>query len=842
MLIPSSFAVSSASEQILESSVQAITSLDDEDSLETVTATSLLYAALSCGANPGARIKNISTFEICAKLLRLDIRLLEEPISAKEKQVACSVFHYARWGCLSIILPKLMAKADSSEASKISDVLDHIPSRALDLVEATPIDALLPLFDCVRGVANSWLPICGDSSIYPSYLSRTINALFSAMDDVSASRTSTYMLNQICSLIFRPELLYDEYRRLQEDSNYQAPIRSAFLKLKKMSSKARSYVLRAAVCYICAGWLGSGNSDGMIPGIGAVPYVNEIAELLTYKGKKIDELETKKSVLMGSQQESDTGLLLPPETDETSIVRGFLMLFISRLPGSTEGLDERVLKGLLHPLIVRIIEEHCFAPLKSGSSLMFGSVDYSLRIRSWQALCILSRYVSSEIAEFVCDSIFKALSQQLHGKIRYFLEVFAIQFARQHPTMFFTRFIEEISNVGLSLQQVSSLMVIGGNVIVGNYKVDFFRQLHGSDEENKEKNTLQKILRGVVPWLSSTQGFSRAIAQLLVYSLIPLVIDVSQFENDQPSDCGNDWYLCRIYHFLDQNPDMKRLRKKQTKSFGGYDVDNVCDINGLLSIKVDEGDEANPEHMVDLIKKSLEEAHIESREKEIPKWKHVEKLMLQKSSDDSAGDGCTDVDGNDKAAFHHFQRKISPLDTLDLGIQQSREVAMQNACGRKRQSLIVCASLVDKIPNLGGLSRTAEIFAADRLVIPDMSVVKTELFKSLSVGAGNWVPMEQCREDDLFKWLSTKQQEGYTIVGLEQTSSSKSIDKYEFPKKTVLLLGKEKEGIPVEFLQLVDQCIEIPQHGIIRSLNVHVSAAICIWEYSKQHQHLALKE
>mmetsp|Transcript_9779 Transcript_9779/g.14353 ORF Transcript_9779/g.14353 Transcript_9779/m.14353 type:complete len:125 (-) Transcript_9779:1849-2223(-) len=98
------------------------------------------------------------------------------------------------------------------------------------------------------------------------------------------------------------------------------------------------------------------------------------------------------------------------------------------------------------------------------------------------------------------------------------------------------------------------------------------------------------------------------------------------------------------------------------------------------------------------------------------------------------------------------------------------------------------------------------------------------------------------RTQDLFKWLSTKQQEGYTIVGLEQTSSSKSIDKYEFPKKTVLLLGKEKEGIPVEFLQLVDQCIEIPQHGIIRSLNVHVSAAICIWEYSKQHQHLALKE
>lgn len=84
------------------------------------------------------------------------------------------------------------------------------------------------------------------------------------------------------------------------------------------------------------------------------------------------------------------------------------------------------------------------------------------------------------------------------------------------------------------------------------------------------------------------------------------------------------------------------------------------------------------------------------------------------------------------------------------------------------------------------------------------------------------------------QWLSRKRDDGYKIVGLEQTASSVSIEDYTFPEKIVLLLGKEKEGIPVHLLQLVDQCIEIPQLGIIRSLNVHVSGAICIWEYSKQ--------
>lgn len=88
---------------------------------------------------------------------------------------------------------------------------------------------------------------------------------------------------------------------------------------------------------------------------------------------------------------------------------------------------------------------------------------------------------------------------------------------------------------------------------------------------------------------------------------------------------------------------------------------------------------------------------------------------------------------------------------------------------------------------------------------------------------------------NLLEWLRNRRDEGFHIVGLEQTSSSVSLLKYTFPNKpTVLLLGKEKEGIPVELLQAVDQCLEIPQLGIIRSLNVHVSGAIAIWEFTKQ--------
>lgn len=76
---------------------------------------------------------------------------------------------------------------------------------------------------------------------------------------------------------------------------------------------------------------------------------------------------------------------------------------------------------------------------------------------------------------------------------------------------------------------------------------------------------------------------------------------------------------------------------------------------------------------------------------------------------------------------------------------------------------------------------------------------------------------------------------GYTVLGAEQTAKSQSLATVKFPKKSLLLLGNEKEGIPPELLPILDVCIEIPQFGIVRSLNVHVAGALFIYEYAKQH-------
>jgi len=166
-------------------------------------------------------------------------------------------------------------------------------------------------------------------------------------------------------------------------------------------------------------------------------------------------------------------------------------------------------------------------------------------------------------------------------------------------------------------------------------------------------------------------------------------------------------------------------------------------LTGLLKIPVDAGGEANPPLLVDWLKKCLDEVNLESRECDTPNWKKIESMI--DSIDEVVLDDTATIDAL------NLQRKILPLDSLQLSLEESVRNRQMNAAGRKRQQLIICASLIDKTPNLAGLVRTAEIFAVDRLVIPNIKMTTMDNFNSISVGAQDWVKLEECKEEVSFR-------------------------------------------------------------------------------------------
>lgn len=183
-----------------------------------------------------------------------------------------------------------------------------------------------------------------------------------------------------------------------------------------------------------------------------------------------------------------------------------------------------------------------------------------------------------------------------------------------------------------------------------------------------------------------------------------------------------------------------------------------------------------------------------------------------------------------------FQRKIDITDQKALITSRGDDSPPDlSEYGSARQPLVIVASFVDRIPNIAGLVRTCEVFRVRTLAINDISVLKNEEFKTIARSAENWQPLIQVKENEVADYIAKlKLEEGYHLIALEQTLSSVSLPELDWPRhgKVCVVLGAERTGVPASVLALVDETVEIPQLGLVKSLNVHVSGALCVYAYT----------
>lgn len=181
-------------------------------------------------------------------------------------------------------------------------------------------------------------------------------------------------------------------------------------------------------------------------------------------------------------------------------------------------------------------------------------------------------------------------------------------------------------------------------------------------------------------------------------------------------------------------------------------------------------------------------------------------------------------------AGSQLQTKSGAWETVfDIDNKKSHQIV-------KRSDLIVVSSLVDKPPNLGGICRLCDVLGVGLLTVQDLRVKNHPQFKNVAVTADRWQPMVEVPVDEITKFMKSKKQEGYTLIGLEQTDKSVQLDNnYKFPRKSLILLGTEAHGIPGPLLNELDLCLEIKQHGVIRSMNIQTATAVIVHSYTVQH-------
>ncbi|CAI9095603.1 OLC1v1031591C1 [Oldenlandia corymbosa var. corymbosa] len=480
------------------------------------------------------------------------------------------------------------------------------------------------------------------------------------------------------------------------------------------------------------------------------------------------------------------------------------------------------------------------------------------KIRVWQMICILSRFVYPDNVEEVTFSLHTAIQRNNLPSVRQYMETIAINIYLKFPLLVGTQLVPLLKNYDIRPQALSSYVFIAANVI-----------LH-ADIEIQSKH-LDELLPPIIPLLTSHHHTLRGFTQLLVYQILQKLnapTDDSVFSLATltlEKRCFRD-----LQSYLTENPDCARLRTSMEGYLDAFNPKTSITPAGIFINRVEQEFECVPKTLMDQVTTFLNDtrddlrismardaAIIKNEGLFIHEQSNISDIAINSSkvvSKINQQDLLLDFQKKFTLSKHETQpatafsteggkslKTLADMEKEDQLLDQllhSGNIAVQKLKA-SRQHLIIVASLVDRVPNLAGLARTCEVFRAAGLAIADKSILNDKQFQLISVTAEKWVPIIEVPVSSMKSFLEKKKHEGYAILGLEQTANSKPLDQYAFPTKSVLVLGREKEGIPVEIIHILDACIEIPQLGVVRSLNVHVSGAIAIWEYTRQQRLLS---
>lgn len=153
----------------------------------------------------------------------------------------------------------------------------------------------------------------------------------------------------------------------------------------------------------------------------------------------------------------------------------------------------------------------------------------------------------------------------------------------------------------------------------------------------------------------------------------------------------------------------------------------------------------------------------------------------------------------------------------------------QNAPKQLKQVKVVLHN-IRSLHNVGSMFRSSDAFGISELLLsgytprpPRPEITKTAIGAEEFVNWSGW--------DDVETMCSALKKDGYTLVGLEQTTQSIPLPVFDARSysKLCLIMGNEVTGIDDDILPYIDRFISIPQFGQKHSLNVSVAAGVMLY-------------
>jgi tRNA G18 (ribose-2'-O)-methylase SpoU len=163
-----------------------------------------------------------------------------------------------------------------------------------------------------------------------------------------------------------------------------------------------------------------------------------------------------------------------------------------------------------------------------------------------------------------------------------------------------------------------------------------------------------------------------------------------------------------------------------------------------------------------------------------------------------------------------------------------RQARRQQRRDQYRQGLrpiAIAAWEISKEYNVGSLVRTAHAAAVSEVMLIGEREWNVEAART----AEDFTTV--VRLDSGEELLARVNDRGWSLVAVELHHRAVSLFEAEYPERPCFLLGAELGGIPEQLLDACETIVQIPQWGLVPSLNLAVAGSIVLYDYlSKCHR------
>lgn len=155
---------------------------------------------------------------------------------------------------------------------------------------------------------------------------------------------------------------------------------------------------------------------------------------------------------------------------------------------------------------------------------------------------------------------------------------------------------------------------------------------------------------------------------------------------------------------------------------------------------------------------------------------------------------------------------------------------------KRQDDLTIVLENIHDPHNVSAILRSVESAGIDEVYL----IYNTNKFPRIgrvsSASANKWVTLNKFKTvEECYGILKEKGFKIYTTHLAENTENASLYD-LDFTERCAIVVGNEHAGVSEEAVRLSDKNFVIPMYGMIQSLNVSVSAAVCLYEALRQRQ------